>query len=190
MSTLRARRARTDDAAAIAAIYAPFVTDTVVSFEAEPPTSADMCARIAEIGPMYPWLVATDAGRVVGYAYGSQHRARAAYQWSADVTVYLKPDYQRRGLGTKLYRTLFSLLRRQNFRSLYAGITLPNDGSVALHRSMGMNDVGIYRNVGFKFGAWRDVLRLGLSFDDDRAPSAPPIRFDALANNEVDISLA
>ncbi|MFZ1990736.1 MAG: N-acetyltransferase family protein, partial [Alphaproteobacteria bacterium] len=164
MTSLRARRALLSDAEAVAAIYAPYVTDSVVSFEAEAPSAEEMRARIADIGASYPWIVADDNGRIAGYVYASQHIARAAYQWSANVTAYLHPDYHRRELGKQLYRLLFALLQRQGFRSLYGGITLPNAASEALHRFMGMSPVGIYQNVGFKFGAWRDVIWYGLSF--------------------------
>jgi phosphinothricin acetyltransferase len=189
MGNLHARPVRTEDAAAIAAIYGPYVTDSVVSFEIEPPSLADMQRRITEIGAKYPWLVAQDGERIAGYVYASQHSARAAYGWSADVTAYLHADYHRQGLGTRLYRILFGLLRRQGFRSLYAGITLPNAASIALHRRMGMSEVGVYRNVGFKFGAWRDVAWLGFSFPDERPPAGPPQRFDALTVNAAELEL-
>jgi L-amino acid N-acyltransferase YncA len=189
MSSLRTRRARAEDAAAIAAIYAPFVTDTVISFETEPPSAAEIERRITEIGAKYPWLVAEDGERIAGYVYASQHSARAAYGWSADVTAYLHPDYHRQGLGKRLYRILFGLLERQGFRSLYAGITLPNAASIALHRAMGMSEVGVYRNVGFKFGAWRDVAWLGFSFPNERAPETLPLRFETLPAAAAELSL-
>ncbi len=189
IATIRARRARADDAAAIAAIYEPFVTDSTISFEMDAPDTGEIARRIAEIGERYPWLVAEDGGRVAGYAYGSQHAARAAYKWSADVSIYLHPDYRGQGLGRRLYRVLFGLLQRQGFRSLYAGITLPNPASLALHRAMGMAEVGVYRNVGFKFGAWHDVAWLGFSFADDHPPAGPPTPFDLMPASEVAIAL-
>lgn len=189
MGSLRARRALLNDAEAIAAIYAPYVTDSVVSFEMAAPDTKEMTSRIAYISQSYPWIVADDNGSIAGYVYASQHLPRAAYQWSANVTAYLHPDYQRKGLGKQLYRLLFDLLKRQGYRSLYGGITLPNAASEALHRSMGMEPVGVYRNVGFKFGAWRDVMWLGMSFGDERAPGGPPIKFEDLPNNEIDAEL-
>ena len=189
MAELRARRAQLSDAEGIAAIYAPYVTDSVISFEMEAPDAKEMATRIAYISASYPWIAAEDSGRIAGYVYASQHIARAAYQWSANVTVYLHSDYQGRGLGKQLYRLLFALLKRQGFRSLYGGITLPNVASEALHRSLGMATVGIYRNVGFKFGAWRDVIWLGMSFDDDRPPGGPPVKFENLPDNEIDVAL-
>ena len=189
MAQLRARRARIEDAASIAAIYAPFVTDTAVSFETTPPDAAEIGRRIAEIGGKYPWLVAEDEAGIAGYAYASQHSARAAYAWSADVSIYLHPAYRRQGLGTRLYQILFPLLARLGYRSLYAGATVPNAGSVALHRAMGMTEVGVYRNVGFKLGAWHDVAWLGFSFPDSRAPTSLPPSFDAFSANAIDVAL-
>lgn len=189
MTILRARRALESDAGAVAAIYAPYVTDSVISFEVEAPSAEEMRRRIATIGASYPWIVAEHDGRIAGYVYASQHAARAAYQWSADVTAYLHKDYQRKGIGKQLYRLLFALLKRQGYRSLYGGITLPNTASEALHRSVGMELVGIYRNVGFKFGAWHDTMWLGMSFDDEQAPSGPPIKFEDMPGNEIDDAL-
>ncbi len=189
MRSLRARRARLSDAEAISAIYAPYVRDSVISFELDPPDAGEMQTRIESVGARYPWIVAEDGGRIAGYVYGSQHRTRAAYQWSADVTAYMHPDYQRKGLGKELYRLLFGLLRRQGYRSLYGGITLPNAASEALHRSLGMELVGTFRNAGFKLSAWRDVMWLGLSFDDTGSPEGPPINFEDLPGNEIDAML-
>lgn len=177
---MRIRLAELSDASAIADIYAPYVLKTAISFEFQPPAAEEMRDRIAKISPVYPWLVAEDAGRVVGYVYADRHSARAAYQWSADVAVYLHGDYHRQGLGRRLYELLFRLLRQQGYHSLYAGIALPNEASIALHRAMGMAEVGVYREVGLKFGVWCDALWMGLNFDADRIPSEPPIGFDVL----------
>ena len=186
---MRLRRADLSDASAIAAIYAPYVVSTVISFELEPPSETEMRARIVEISATHPWLVADDGGHIAGYVYGSQHRARAAYQWSADVTAYLHPDYQRKGLGRRLYGALFALLERQGFHSLYAGIALPNDASVGLHRAMGMREVGVYTQVGFKLGAWRDVLWMGRTLGYGE-PTAAPRDFAELDPTIVDAELA
>jgi phosphinothricin acetyltransferase len=144
-------------AEACAAIYAPYVTDSPTSFEEEPPTPAQMGALIAGA---HEWLVAERGGRVVGYAYGSRHHERAAYRWAANVSVYLDPAHHRAGIGRRLYEELFSRLQARGFWQLCAGITLPNDASVGLHRTMGFETVGTYRRIGFKHGAWRDVVWL------------------------------
>jgi L-amino acid N-acyltransferase YncA len=151
------RPAAAGDAAACAAIYAPFVRDTWVSFETEVPDEAEMARRIAAISASHAWLVAEVAGRVAGYAYGSQHRIRAAYGTSCDVAIYIDPAFERRGIGRSLYAQLLPLLAERGFHAAFAGIALPNDGSIALHRAIGFEPVGIYREVGWKLGGWRDT---------------------------------
>lgn len=151
------RLARIEDAGVIQAIYAPVVNQTPTSFETTPPSIEEMGLRIEQTLKIFPWLVYEDAGEVLGYAYASQHRVRSAYQWSVDVSVYIHEQSRRQGLGRKLYTTLFELLRQQGFYNVYAGITLPNPGSVALHEAMGMKPLGIYQKVGYKLGAWHDV---------------------------------
>jgi phosphinothricin acetyltransferase len=156
------------DGAACAAIYGPFVRDTTISFEDRPPTEAEFAARIARTSKTHPWLVAEEdgSGEVIGFAYGCPHRERAAYRWAADVSVYIDPAVHRRGIGRALYVALFELLRGQRLLIACAGITLPNDASVALHESFGFLPIGVYRKIGYKLGAWRDVgwwqLELGL----------------------------
>ncbi|MEA2195110.1 MAG: hypothetical protein QOG42_1544 [Solirubrobacteraceae bacterium] len=162
------------DAAACVAIYAPYVAETSISFEEVPPTAARFAVHMAETSTRYPWLVLEDAAAVVGYAYATQHRTRAAYRWAVDVGIYVDPARHRRGAGRALYEALFGLLRRQGLRSACAGITLPNDASVGLHRALGFEHVGTYRSIGWKAGAWRDVswwqLQLASGGDGDAAP--------------------
>lgn len=151
------RQAGPEDAEAIRAIYEPFVLSTPISFEETPPTAEEMRARIESTLKTHTYLVAEKEGQVIGYAYGSQHRARAAYQWSADVTVYVSPEAQGQGVGKALYRELLDGLSERGFHAAFAGIALPNEKSVALHEAMGFTPVGIYREVGFKLGRWHDV---------------------------------
>ncbi|HET6869532.1 MAG TPA: arsinothricin resistance N-acetyltransferase ArsN1 family B [Solirubrobacteraceae bacterium] len=145
------------DAAACAAIYAPFVRDTPISLEEDPPTANQIAERIETTTRTHPWLVAQDKDELIGYAYATRHRERACYRWATDVTVYVAPQSQRRGVGRALYQTLFDLLAEQGFRMACAGITLPNQASVGLHESLGFQPVGVYRNIGWKFGTWYDV---------------------------------
>jgi len=145
------------DAAGCAAVYAPYVSDTVISLEASPPTAAEFERRIGQISATHPWLVAEIDHQVAGFAYGSAHRERASYRWATDVSVYVASAHQRNGVGTTLYRELFGLLARQGFRVACAGVTLPNEASVAIHESFGFELVGVYRHIGWKHGAWRDV---------------------------------
>jgi phosphinothricin acetyltransferase len=163
------------DAAACAAIYEPFVRDTPISLEEIPPTPSELAQRIDATTKTHPWLVARDGDTLIGYAYATRHRERACYRWATDVAVYVAPSDQRRGVGRALYQALFQALTEQGFRIACAGITLPNEASVGLHESLGFRPVGIYRNIGWKFGAWHDVGWWQLQLGDaaDRPPREP-----------------
>jgi L-amino acid N-acyltransferase YncA len=152
-----ARLTDNGDAAAVQRIYAPFVLHTAVSFELAPPGVEEMRARIAKTLPRYPWLVLEEGGEVIGYVYASAHRARPAYAWSVDTTVYVDAAHRRRGVGRALYASLFEVLRLQGFHNAFAGVALPNAGSVGLHEALGFQPVGVYRAVGYKLGRWHDV---------------------------------
>jgi len=170
------RMAGVDDAEAIAAIYRPYVTDAVISFETTPPGATEMASRIEAVLARAPWLIAfDDAGGAIGYAYASRHAERAAYQWSVDVTVYVRQGHHRRGVGRALYGTLFPLLRLQGFYVAHAGVTVPNPASVGLHESFGFLPVGVYPAVGWKLGAWRDVGWWQLPLQERPETPAPPL---------------
>jgi L-amino acid N-acyltransferase YncA len=163
------------DAEACRDIYAPYVSDTAVSFEEAVPTVEEFEGRIRKTTATHPWIVMEVDGKVVGYAYATQHRARAAYRWTAEVTVYIDGRHHRSGMGRRLYTELLDRLSRQGFRLAVAGITLPNAGSVGLHVAMGFEPVGVYRRVGWKAGAWHDVgwWQLDLRPGTDAPPSEP-----------------
>lgn len=171
------------DAAACAAIYAPFVAHTSVSFEEHPPDAAAMAERMASTTRTHPWIVAEAGGEIVGYAYASSHRVRPAYRWAADVGIYVHADHRGQGVGRALYGVLLDLLGRQGFHTACAGITLPNPASVALHEAVGFEPVGVYRQIGFKAGAWHDVSwwQRRLTEPGPQAPAPPgaPLRLDA-----------
>ncbi len=169
------RLALESDAAAIQGIYGPVVRGTVISFEAEPPSVDEMRRRIADTLVTHPWLVCERDGHVIGYAYASQHKARAAYRWSVDVSVYTDPAWHRRGIGRALYASLFDILRLQGFYNAYAGVALPNPGSVGLHEALGFTPVGVYRHVGFKHGAWHDVGWWQLALQPKCGAPEPPL---------------
>jgi L-amino acid N-acyltransferase YncA len=174
MGDLFVRDAGEHDAAACAAIYAPYVTGTAITFETEPPTPAEMAARIAGALRTHAWLVLEDAGRVVGYAYGGPFKARAAYRWSCEVSVYLERGRRRTGGGRALYAALLDRLAGRGYRTAVAGMTLPNEASVGLHRAMGFEPVGTYRRIGFKHGRWHDVAWTQRPLaDGDDPPPAP-----------------
>lgn len=166
------------DAAACAAIYAPYVEATPISFEERPPTADEMAARIESVIATHPWLVAEIGGRVVGYAYGCRLKERPAYRWAAEVSVYLDVDRRGEGHGRQLYEVLFERLRRQRFQILFAGITLPNEASVSLHEGFGFARVGLTPGIGWKQGAWHDVgwwqLQLLPAGDDPPPEPLPP----------------
>ena len=149
--TLKIRPATVADAASLLAIYLPFVESTAVSFETVAPTADEFAARIAKAVAGWQWLLAES------YAYGSAHRERAAYRWSVEVSAYVHPGHHRRGVGRALYERLLEDLARKGFCNAYAGITMPNEGSIALHRSLGFESIGVFKAVGRKFGKWHDV---------------------------------
>lgn len=128
-----------------------------MSFELEAPDAAEMTRRISAYGESHCWLVAEIGGEIAGYAYGSPHRERAAYSSSCDVAVYVDPAHGRQGIGRALYSVLLPLLAQKGYHAAFAGIALPNDASIGLHEAMGFTPVGVYREVGWKMGSWRDV---------------------------------
>ena len=168
------------DAAVVAAIYRPSVVDGLASFEAVAPTADEMADRMRETLARTPWLVAERDDAVLGYAYAGPHHGRAGYRWSVNISVYVAADATGRGIGRALYDRLIALLRRQGFVNVYAGITLPNAASVALHEAIGMRRIGVYERVGFKHGAWRDVAWYGLRLAEPMGPPGEPIPISAL----------
>lgn len=155
---MRIRPAATDDAAAIAALYAPYVTGSAVSFEGKPPSAAEMADRIAKGGPLYPWLVGEgESGALLGYAYATAFRPRHAYRFTVETSVYVRQGGHGRGVGGALYGALLPLLEKQGFTQAIAALTLPNEASVRLHERVGFIRAGSYQDVGHKLGEWRSV---------------------------------
>jgi L-amino acid N-acyltransferase YncA len=154
---LQIRDASAADAEVLLAIYRPFVTNTAVSFELEPPSVEEFSQRILAAQSRWAWLVAAQSGQVAGYAYASSFRPRAAYQWSVEVSAYLDPAYRGRGVGRALYERLMTILLAKGYCTAYAGITLPNEVSVGFHQALGFSAVGVFRRAGRKFGSWHDV---------------------------------
>lgn len=151
------RVATAADGPAFAAIYRPAVVGSPISFEIDPPDGAEMARRVESIGVRFPWLAFEDGGATHGYAYASPHRARPAYQWSAEVSAYVHENARRRGVARALYTSLFAVLRLLGYCNAYAGITLPNPASVGLHEALGFRRVGVFHDVGYKLGRWHDV---------------------------------
>jgi L-amino acid N-acyltransferase YncA len=163
------------DAAACAAIYAPYVLDTAITFELTPPSAEEMAARIDAAQRAHAWLVLEAEGRVVGYAYGARFHSRAAYRWSCEVSVYVELGRRRSGAGRSLYEQLFERLAHRGMRMAIAGMTLPNEASEELHRAMGFEPAGIYRRIGFKHGAWHDVAWVQRALAEGPDPPREPI---------------
>ena len=152
------RAATGSDASEIAAIYAPYVSASAVSFEDKPPSAETMAKRIAAANGRYPWLVAvSEADGVLAFAYATAFRERVAYRFTVETTIYVTKASQGKGVGTLLYSALLDTLEAQGFTQAIAAIALPNDASIKLHESMGFFRAGVYRSVGWKQGAWRDV---------------------------------
>jgi len=176
------RIASPGDAAAIAAIYAPIVENTIISFELEPPSLDEMRRRITTTLDTLPWLVHLDAaGAINGYVYASKHRERAAYQWAVDVTAYVRADSRGQGIGARLYRVLFDELVALGYFQACAGITQPNLASVALHEAVGFKPIAMFHAVGYKLGAWHDVGW----WQRELQPLAPPAPLRAYARGAL-----
>ena len=167
---MKIRTATLDDAAALLAIYEPYVTNSPVSFELEVPNVDEFKGRIAKLLGKFPWLVLEKDGEILGYAYAAPFRERKAYQWSVESTVYVKQGHHRKGVGAALYGKLLELLREQGFVNVIGGITLPNEGSRLLHEQFGYRQVSQYKDAGFKHGRWYDVGYWQLQFEKSEKP--------------------
>lgn len=167
------RLAKGSDVEHILNIYKPYILQSSISFERQIPSLEEFQQRFDEYTAIYPWLVSEVEGRIVGYAYASPHRERRSYFWSTEVTVYVDQKYQRNKVGSSLYCSLFQLLKHQGFRNAIAGVTLPNPSSEAIHQSLGFSKIGIYKNVGFKFGQWHDVAWYQMQLNDKNLTKEP-----------------
>ncbi len=156
--TSSVRPVRIEDAEALAVIYAPYVRDTAITFEIDPPDAAEMRARIERITLTHPWLVAERDGKAVGYSYASPYRARAAYRWVTEIGIYIDMEARGGGIGTPLYRALLDELTRRGFVSAIGAMTAGNPASTRLHERLGFVVTGTQTGIGFKHGAWHDVV--------------------------------
>lgn len=154
---IQVRMATIEDAARLLEIYIPYITDTAITFEYEVPSVKEFEARIEKVLEKFPYLVAVEQDRIVGYAYASSYKTRAAYQWSVETSIYMDLDYQGSGIGSILYRKLFELLQKQRVRNVYACVTLPNSKSEAIHKKFGFTLIGRFHNVGYKLNEWHDT---------------------------------
>lgn len=168
------RLAQESDADRLLNIYAPIVNETAISFELVPPTVAEFRQRISNILSSHNWLIIEEGNSILGYAYASKFRDREAYQWTAEVTIYVDPAHHRRGIAQALYLSLFEALRLQGFCNAIAAIVLPNPASVRLHEKLGFKPLGVLRSVGYKLGQWHDIGWWQVKFQDDRPNPVPP----------------
>lgn len=173
------------DAESIRRIYRPYIEENSVSFETVLPPVHEFELRIRETLATFPWLVALCNNEVVGYAYACSHRSREAYKWSCEASVYIDPKYQRKQVARKLYGSLFKTLEQQGIVNVYAGITLPNSASVGFHESMGFRLIGVYEDIGFKFGKWWSVGWWQLRFPVD-CPKTNIIKFRDISSPLLD----
>jgi len=185
MGGARIRVADEADAARMLAIYAPYVRDTAISFEVEPPSEEEFQRRIRAALDFGCWLLCEVGDEALGYAYASRFHARAAYQWTVEVTVYVHLDHCRRGVGLGLYTTLLAGAALQGFRSAAGVIALPNPPSVGLHERMGFTRAGVLRAVGHKHGRWHDVGWWQRDLADARPPAGPPRSMAAVEGTPV-----
>jgi len=180
------RTATTSDTESILKIYAPYIENTSYTFETEVPTIESFKERISHYQESWPWLVCEIGGVVAGYAYGSRHRERVAYQWSVECSVYVHDNYQRRGVARALYTALINILKLQGFRNLYAVINLPNDKSVSFHEQLGFEYFATYKNVGYKLGRWKNVGWWQLQVNEYSMEPEPPLKFLEMDKTNVD----
>lgn len=185
------RQATPEDAEAVLNIYAKYVSDTTVSFEVEVPTVEEFQKRMEQIQEQFPWLVCEIDGIMAGYAYASKHAQRAAYRWSADLSVYVNEKYHRRHIADALYNALFIILRAQGYYTVYAGVSTPNPKSEAFHLAKGFTTVGVYPNVGYKLGKWCTLTWYGLPLREyGGVPREPKAGKEALTGEETEKILA
>jgi phosphinothricin acetyltransferase len=168
---IKLRIATKEDGAALAAIYAYYVENTAITFEYVAPSAEEFGERIAHKLEKYPYIVAEENGRAVGYAYADMYRERAAFNWSCELSVYVDKNETGKGIGKHLYNALIDILRLQGFVSVVASITYPNESSVALHEKMGFVHLGTMHDIGYKFGRWLDLMWFEKRISDVSAPT-------------------
>lgn len=175
MSELIIREASLKDASRILEIYKPYITDTTITFEYEVPSLSEFEARIQRIQERFPYLVCELDGEIVGYAYADTYMIRAAYDWCAELSVYVDRDRRGAGVGRALYEALFRLLKEMHIINLYAVITEENDKSVAFHKKLGFETFAVYKNSGYKHGKWLDVIWMELCLSEHKENPKPVV---------------
>jgi len=154
-----------NDAQAALDIYAYYVNNTSITFETVVPSLEEFGKRIDDVSKNYPWLVCLQDGKMVAYAFAKIHRPTGAYLWSPEVTIYVANDFQGKGIGRKLYEALFAILKLQGFYTVFAGVVVPNPKSIGLHKALGFEEIGLFKNIGFKLGSWHSAQWFQKSLD-------------------------
>ncbi len=188
MSSFRFRRVREDDAVQILAVYAPYIIDSAVSFEYEVPSESEFKQRIRTISAEYPYFVCVSDDQIIGYAYAHRHMERAAYQWNAEISIYIQQGFTGKGLGKTMCQTLIEILRLQGIRNVFSCVTIPNEQSVHLHHSMEFSTEGIFPDAGYKCGKWQTIawFRKNISpYTNEPAPFLPISRIDQRLIDEI-----
>lgn len=180
MNEYRIRLAIVNDAEQVLNVYKPYVQQTASTFEYDVPTVEEFRNRIEKISAKYPYLVCEYDGEIVGYAYGSTHRERMGYSWCAEATVYLSEAHHRRGIARILYDALFALMKEQGYKSIYVSILSTNVTSLAFHHAMGFEDIGMFKNIGYKLGEWHSNIWMQLFLDEHHAEPPLPTAFTAI----------
>ena len=164
------RTVKKSDAKDLLEIYTPYVTDSPISFEIEPPSAEEFQQRISTTLEVFPWLVYEVENQVVGYAYAAPFKNRPAYNWSVESTVYIHKNFHRKGIGKELYQELFRSLREQGVVNVIAGITIPNETSIKMHEHLGFVNAARFKDAGFKLGRWWDVGYWQLQLQKPQTP--------------------
>lgn len=186
MKQAKLRLARPADAEAVLRVYAPYIKETAISFEYDVPAPDELAKKIEAIKERYPFLVCELEGEIVGFTYASAHMERSACMWNAELLVYIDERYLRRGIGHSLYSALIEMLKLQNIQNVYGAVTIPNESSVWLHKSIGFDIVGTYKKAGFKLGRWHDVIWYGKQLGSYITPPRTVIPITELDEDQID----
>lgn len=180
------RFATPEDAPRLISIYAPYILNTCITYEYTVPSVEEFAERIRSISSKMPYLLYESDGDILGYAYAAPHMTRAAYQWDAELSIYMNEQHHRSGIGTMLYKTLIALLKEQGYYNLYALISVPNDRSIGFHRSLGFEQVGVYPHTGYKLGRWNDLAILEYCTQPQLGHPVPTKSIHDLPKNRIE----
>ena len=177
------RYAEPQDVPQMLSIYAPYITDSAITFESVLPTNTEFEDRLNAVTTGFPWLICEEQGIILGYAYAARHRDRIAYQWSVESSVYVSPDAQGKGVARHLYQAMIAILKLQGIVNIYALITVPNVKSIGLHERLGFREFALFNKIGYKNSAWHDVLWMVLVINSHDMEQSDPLLFSDLKSD-------